>query len=77
MSAGLVPTRYPHSSQADDSRVAMARTTVWEERASGFYVGSGQRMLVSNANEFPLLEIRHIVMENGTESEVEEVDSHG
>ena len=76
-SAGFVPSRYPHSSQAQDSRIAMARTTVWEERASGFHVGFGQRMLVSDANEFPLLEIRRIVLGNGTESGAETADNHG
>ncbi len=76
-SAGLVPSRYPDSTRADDNRVSLARTTVWEERASGFFVGFGQRTLVSNTDEFPLLEVRRIVLGNETDSTAKMANNDG
>lgn len=57
---GVIPTRYPGSERAEDEAIRLARKTTWEERAPGVYHGLGQRMLATDAGEYPLMEVRQI-----------------
>jgi type VI secretion system protein ImpE len=41
----------------------MARRTDWQEKPCETYLGAGQRMLATDAGEYPLLEIRELVFE--------------
>ncbi len=59
-SVGLVPTRYPASESSQDPQIRMARKTEWLETAPGFYVGQGQRMLVTNSGDYLLMDVRRI-----------------
>lgn len=59
-SPGLIPTRYPGSESAPDTSIVMARRTEWDTRPDGASVGFGQRVLATDNNEYPLLEIRHV-----------------
>ncbi len=63
----LIPTRYPGSETSDDHKVQMARKTEWVEQSKDFYVGLGQRMLATDADEYPLLEVRKITFDNAVE----------
>lgn len=56
-SYALVPTRYPGSAQQADA-LALSRRTEWDEVAEGVYLGYGQRMLSTDADEYPLMEVR-------------------
>jgi type VI secretion system protein ImpE len=56
----LLPTRYPGSEQASDPRIVMARSTEWIERDPGTHIGLGQRLLVTDQGEFPLMDVRDI-----------------
>lgn len=56
----LVPTRYPGSESAADTSLSLSRSTVWQEPAAGVFSGLGQRVLATDAGEYPLLEIREI-----------------
>jgi type VI secretion system protein ImpE len=58
---GMIPTRYSGSESHDDSQIRLARRTEWRETAEGVYEGLGQRILVTDADEFPLLNIRQIL----------------
>jgi type VI secretion system protein ImpE len=58
----LIPARYPGSESASDPLLRLARKTEWTETASGVYVGAGQRMLATDAGEYPLLEIKHVTL---------------
>jgi type VI secretion system protein ImpE len=53
---GLIPTRYPGSEKDGDSLVRLARKTDW----TGAGTGIGQRMFATDANEYPLLEVRSV-----------------
>lgn len=64
---GLIPTRYPGSEIAEDSAVRLARKTEWIEVAEGIFQGAGQRMLATDGDEYPLLEIRQLVLNNDTD----------
>jgi type VI secretion system protein ImpE len=57
---GLIPTRYAGSEKSQDSLIQMARKTEWQELAEDVYRGLGQRVLVTDQDEYPLLEVRQI-----------------
>jgi type VI secretion system protein ImpE len=55
--AAFVPARYPGSETAVDPRIRLARLTAWTA-APGGQLGSGQRLLASDAGDHPFLDIR-------------------
>ena len=57
---GLIPTRYPGSESDADDRVRLARQTEWVEETAASVFGRGQRMLATDAGEYPLLELRSL-----------------
>jgi type VI secretion system protein ImpE len=61
---GLIPARYAGSESADDSYLRLGRQTAWKELAGGHFVGLGQRMLATDRDEYPLLEVRSITLDN-------------
>lgn len=58
--AGFVPTRYPGTESAADPVLRLARKTEWNSIGSEAYAGLGQRVLVTSADEVPLLEVREL-----------------
>lgn len=59
---GLVPTRYPGSEQSKDGLIALARKTEWREVTPESHHGTGQRIIATDAGEFPLLELRSVTV---------------
>ncbi len=59
-SVALVPTRYPGSEKSPEGVVALARKTAWESMGGDAYRGLGQRILATDAGEWPLMEVRSI-----------------
>ena len=59
---GLIPTRYPGSESSSDPALSLARRTEWDTRGDGASIGVGQRVLATDADEYPLLEVRHIML---------------
>lgn len=57
---GFVPARYPGSERAGDDDLTLARKTDWEALSDDVYIGRGQRMLASDADEYPLLDVRSV-----------------
>ena len=76
-SVALIPTRYPGSAAATDGLIALARKTIWEEIASDSHRGLGQRVLVTDTDEVPLLEVRTITLTGSVEETTEIADDHG
>ena len=64
---GLIPTRYPGSEDSADASVRLARKTEWTDQPGETYLGSGQRMLVTDGGEYPLLTIRRIELAAGNQ----------
>jgi len=58
---GLIPTRYPDSENQPDSALKLARKTEWQEPDEGLFIGSGQRLLSSNNNDYALMDVREII----------------
>jgi type VI secretion system protein ImpE len=59
-SVALIPTRYPGSEAAGDGLIALARKTVWEEMGPETHRGLGQRIIATDADDVPLMEVRTI-----------------
>jgi len=76
-SVALIPTRYPGSAEAEDGLIALARKTVWEEIGPDAHRGLGQRIIATDADEMPLMEIRDISLTGTTEETAEPADDHG
>lgn len=57
---GLIPTRYPGAESHSDTSICLARKTDWQEPVAGFYIGQGQRMLITDSAEYPLMDVRRI-----------------
>ncbi|MCB1915505.1 MAG: virulence protein SciE type, partial [Rhodocyclaceae bacterium] len=60
---GIIPTRYPGSESDPDPLIRLARKTDWADAGNGVYVGRGQRVLTTSEGDFPLLDVREIVLE--------------
>jgi type VI secretion system protein ImpE len=60
---GLIPTRYPGSEASDDSSIRLARKTDWIDAGGDAFLGLGQRMLATDAGEYPLMAVREIQLE--------------
>jgi type VI secretion system protein ImpE len=57
--SGHIPSRYPGTETSQEGALKLARKTKWMDQ-SGVHTGLGQRVLATDANEYPLLEIRTI-----------------
>lgn len=57
----LIPSRYAGSEAGDDDALRLSRRTEWVAHPADTYFGLGQRMLTTDAGEYPLLEVREIV----------------
>ena len=60
---GLIPTRYTGSESSDDGAIRLARKTEWLQQHEDAYAGLGQRMLATDTGEYPLMDIRDILLE--------------
>ncbi|OOG63869.1 virulence protein SciE type [Rhodanobacter sp. B04] len=60
---GFIPSRYQGSERAGESDLVLARKTDWVEIAADFPVGCGQRMLATDAGDYPLLDVRLIAFD--------------
>jgi len=70
---GLIPARYPGSQNSNDPVLQLGHKTEWIEQAAGLYIGMGQRMLASDAGEYPLLDVRLLQLDEAERT----VDSAG
>lgn len=57
---GFVPGRYPGSEASGDNDCMLARKTEWLDAGAGGVRGCGQRMFATDADEYPLLDIRAV-----------------
>ncbi|MBN7821652.1 type VI secretion system accessory protein TagJ [Bowmanella yangjiangensis] len=59
----LLPSRYAGSEKSEDSQIQMARKTQWQA-CGNEYQGEGLRLLATDTDEYPLLSIRQIILNN-------------
>lgn len=70
----LIPTRYPGTEAAKDSRLVMARGTEWLERPAETFLGVGQRLWTTDQGEHALMDVRVVQIDN-PETDVEAPDA--
>ena len=70
-SLGLIPTRYAGSEASSDGLIALARKTTWDEAGPDAHHGLGQRLIGTDQDETPLMEIRQIIIDAGGDREAE------
>jgi len=56
----LLPVLTPFASRHADPNVRLGRATLWEENAEGEAVPVGQKMLLADDDELPILDIRSV-----------------
>jgi len=56
----LLPVLTPFASKHADPNVRLGRATLWEETAAGETIPVGQKMLLADEEELPILEIRNV-----------------
>jgi type VI secretion system protein ImpE len=56
----LLPVLTPFAWQHPDPAVRLGRSTVWEETAEGETLPAGQKILLADEEEWPLLELRSV-----------------
>ena len=76
-SVALVPTRYPGSESAPDGLIALARKTVWEQIGPDMHSGLGQRIITTDADDIPLMEVRTVTLAPSAEEPMEPADENG
>jgi type VI secretion system protein ImpE len=59
---GLIPTRYPGSETSREPQIRLARRTDWTAVGEGAQLGTGQRMLATDQDDYPLLTLRQITL---------------
>jgi type VI secretion system protein ImpE len=60
---GLIPTRYPNTQNQADPLLLMSRKTEWIDQGEELYLGLGQRMLTTEAGDYPLMDVREIMLD--------------
>lgn len=62
---GFVPVRYPGSEASGDNGFILGHKTAWHGAGEAAMTGCGQRMLATDADEYPLLDVRVITLARG------------
>lgn len=61
---GLIPTRYAGTAGTTDPALALARKTEWLEATPGVYHGVGQRVLTTDSDDVPLMNLRQLMLQD-------------
>jgi type VI secretion system protein ImpE len=66
---GLIPSRYPGSETSVEDAIRLSHKTEWTEVYADEYIGQGQRLLATDEAEYPLLDVRDILLNNSVAAE--------
>ncbi len=67
---GLIPTRYPGTPLAAGDALALSRATEWRPAGEGHYIGWGQRLWATDADELALMDVRSVVLDEADAADV-------
>ena len=65
---GFIPTRYAGSVETGDPGLMLSRRTEWVDLGSELFVGVGQRLLATEADEYALMDVRCIELDSEDQS---------
>ncbi len=60
---GFIPTRYPGAEDIEDPLILLSRKTDWQTITEGVEHGAGQRLLATDAGDYPLLDLRTLILD--------------
>jgi len=60
---GFIPARYAKSYTAPEDAIKLSRSTVWQELSETTCLGKGQKMWVTDRDEYALLNIRKVIFQ--------------
>jgi len=63
-SVGFIPSRYPGTAETGDDALMLARKTDWQDAGGETFVGVGQRLFASDAEDLALLDLRRLDLKN-------------
>lgn len=58
---GFIPTRYPGSAKASDP-LKLSAATEWRDAGGETFLGTGQRLLATDADDLPLMDLRRVTL---------------
>lgn len=64
--AALIPSRYAGTTTSGDPVELMARRTTWADAGAETFVGTGQRLLTTDAEDIALMDIRSLRMDGAS-----------
>jgi len=70
---GVIPARYPASYNSVDPLLALCRKTKWEDCGNDLFLGLGQKILTTEVDDFPLLDVRSIRFEDNAKTAMEDI----
>ncbi|MEM8633075.1 MAG: type VI secretion system accessory protein TagJ [Pseudomonadota bacterium] len=59
----LIPTRYAGTTAHGDMAAKLARSTAWEDGGADTFIGTGQRLLTTEAGDLALLDLRSLSLQ--------------
>lgn len=59
----LIPTRYADTPEKGDDAAKLARATTWEDAGGETFVGVGQRLFATDAEDVALLDVRELTFD--------------
>jgi type VI secretion system protein ImpE len=63
----LIPTRYPGTAATGTPDEKLSRATTWTDAGGETFVGAGQRLWATDSADFPLMEVRALDINGGTD----------
>ncbi|MFH1843614.1 MAG: type VI secretion system accessory protein TagJ [bacterium] len=66
---GLIPTRYPGTETSEDDQLKLSRKTAWIEAGVDTFLGQGQKMFTTDAEEYGIMDIRQVDLETAADSD--------
>lgn len=60
---GLIPTRYAGTAASGDDAARLARKTEWTDAGEGAFVGLGQRLFATDAEDVAVLDLRAVAFD--------------
>lgn len=60
-SVGFIPTRYQGSVESKEDEVLLGKKTLWRQVYKDVFFGQGQRMLATERQDYPIMDVRQII----------------
>ena len=73
----FIPTRYPGAPASGEDALMLSAETTWSDAGNETFVGAGQRLLTTDADDLPLMDIREILLDNKVDAPTGDADGAG